>query len=139
MHAVAQYGDEEMTKLLLSYDQVDANARDSDGETPLHYASSSGNIPFIRCMLESDKVVVNAKDASGRTPLHVAFLHNSPGVASLLLASDKVDPEEKDHNGLSAFDYKDLLQNLTVGHTPGMKAAFSARRVRELEDGGSSV
>ncbi|KAJ5909564.1 hypothetical protein N7504_004207 [Penicillium tannophilum] len=139
MHAAAHYGDEEMTKLLLSYDQVDANARDYDGETPLHYASSSGNIPFIRCMLESDKVVVNAKDASGRTPLHVAFMHDSPGVTSLLLASDKVDAEEKDHNGLSAFDYKDLLQNLTVGHSAGMKAAFSARRVRELEEGGCSV
>lgn len=115
MHAVAQYGDEEMTKLLLSYEQVDANARDYDGKTPLHYASSGGNVPFIRCMLKSDKVLVNAKDATGRTPLHVAFMHDSPGVADLLLASEKVDSEAKDQDGLTAFDYNDLLWNLTVG------------------------
>ncbi|KAJ6114520.1 hypothetical protein N7486_000298 [Penicillium sp. IBT 16267x] len=139
MHAVAQYGDEEMTKLLLSYDQVDANARDYDGKTPLHYASSSGNVPFVRCMLQSDKVLVNAKDGTGRTALHVAFMHDSPGVANLLLASDKVDSEEKDRDGLTAFDYNDFLRNLTVGYSPNLEAAVSSKRVRELKEGGCSV
>jgi ankyrin repeat protein len=121
MHAVAQYGDEEMTKLLLSYDQVDANARDFDSKTPLHYASSSGNAPFVRCMLESDKVLVNAKDDIGRTPLHVAFMHDSPGVADLLLKSERVNSQEKDLDGLTAFDYSDLLWNLSVGTVQGVQ------------------
>ncbi|KAJ5639244.1 uncharacterized protein N7484_007106 [Penicillium longicatenatum] len=121
MHAVAQYGDEEMTKLLLSYDQVDANARDFDRKTPLHYACSSGNAPFVRCMLESDKVLVNAKDDIGRTPLHVAFMHDSPGVADLLLKSERVNSLEKDLDGLTAFDYSDLLWNLTVGTVQGVQ------------------
>ncbi|KAJ5917856.1 hypothetical protein N7454_010231 [Penicillium verhagenii] len=138
MHAVAQYGGEKMTKLLLGYDQIDANARDHDGKTPLHYGSSADNVPFVRCMLEADKVLVNAKDDTGRTPLHVAFMHDSPGVADLLLSSDKVNSEEKDQDGLTPFDYNDLLRNLSFGppYSSTLEPAITSRRARELNEGG---
>ncbi|KAJ5702333.1 hypothetical protein N7488_009881 [Penicillium malachiteum] len=117
MHAAAQNGDEAMTKLLLSYDQVDANARDYDGKAPLHYGASANNVRFVQCMLKSDKVLANAKDDMGRTPLHVAFMHNSRAVADLLLSCERVqcDVNERDHEGLSPLDYAHLLQNLTMG------------------------
>ncbi|KAJ6028022.1 hypothetical protein N7540_003598 [Penicillium herquei] len=138
MHAVAQRGDEAMTKLLLSYDQVDANAVDYDGKTPLHYGSSADNVLFVRCMLESDKVHANAKDHMGRTPLHVAFMHNSRAVADLLLSCEKVqcDVNEKDNEGLSPLDYVELLQNLTMGHASdsGKELTVSVRRARELKE-----
>ncbi|KAJ5737121.1 uncharacterized protein N7483_002246 [Penicillium malachiteum] len=138
MHAVAQHGDEEMTKLLLSYDQVDANARDYDGKTPLHYGSSADNVIFVRCMLGSDKVLANAKDDLGRTPLHIAFMHNSRAVADLLLSCEKVqcDVNEKDNEGLSPLDYVDLLQNLTMGNSSssGKELTISVRRARELRE-----
>ncbi|KAJ5626942.1 hypothetical protein N7528_004369 [Penicillium herquei] len=138
MHAAAQNGDEEMTKLLLSYDQVDANARDYDEKTPLHYGASANNVRFVRCMLESDKVLANAKDDMGRTPLHVAFMHNSRSVADLLLSCERVqcDVNEKDHEGLSPLDYADLLQNLTMGNTSisGAELTVSVRRARELKE-----
>lgn len=112
MHAVAQHGDREMTELLLSYDDIDPNARDTDGKTPLHYGSSADNVIFVRCMLESDKVLANAKDNTGRTPLHVAIMHNSRAVVDLLLSSEKMKPYagEKDDQGLTPFDYVDLIQ-----------------------------
>ncbi|KAJ5288755.1 hypothetical protein N7478_001785 [Penicillium angulare] len=108
MHAVAQYGDEDMTRLVLGFEQVDPNSEDYDGKTPLHYGCSADNLQFVKCMLEFERVVVNKKDHSGRTPLHVAFMHNSSAVADLLLASKRVDPTEKDNEGRTPFDYAEI-------------------------------
>ncbi|KAJ5116102.1 hypothetical protein N7456_000450 [Penicillium angulare] len=108
MHAIAQYGDEDMTRLVLGFEQVDPNAEDYDGKAPLHYGCSADNLQFVKCMLGSERVCVNKKDHSGRTPLHVAFMHNSSVVADLLLASKRVDTTAKDNEGRTPFDYAEI-------------------------------
>ena len=138
MHAVAQHGGREMTELLLSYDNIDLNARNTDGKTPLHYGSSADNVIFVRCMLESDKVLANAKDHTGRTPLHVAIMHNSRAVEDLLLSSEKIKPhiEERDDQGLTPFDYIDLIQPRSgLGPVSPKEPDVSPTSVRNELDG----
>ena len=45
------------------------NAKDADGETPLHYAALNGHLDCVRFLLK-DNADVNLTDAEGSTPLH---------------------------------------------------------------------
>jgi len=50
------------------------DVRNGDGQTALHYAAASGDLPVIRMMLVKG-ADVNAKDTSGATPLDLSLIH----------------------------------------------------------------
>jgi ankyrin repeat protein len=49
------------------------NARDKDGNTPLHLASRLGRVPVVRALLEQDGINDAISNIKGETPLDVAY------------------------------------------------------------------
>jgi hypothetical protein len=50
LHSAACFGHSEVSRLLLQY-QADINARNNDGQSPLHYASKEGQVNVARLLL----------------------------------------------------------------------------------------
>ncbi|KAI1722541.1 ankyrin repeats (3 copies) domain-containing protein [Ditylenchus destructor] len=71
------------------------NVKQSDGQTPLHIASRSGNVDMIRLML-SEGADPQIKANNGETPLHVAAKNCHFGVVELILQnlSQMTDPPD---------------------------------------------
>lgn len=73
LHAAAMQKDGHyMTRILVSQKNININAVDKSGRTPLFYAVSSGNISSFTMLLERHDIDVNLPDANGETPLHFA-------------------------------------------------------------------
>lgn len=61
-----------------------ANARDSDGDTPLHLAAEAGNPFAVRILLEAG-AEVNTPNNAGATSLHMTVRHESAEILTSLL------------------------------------------------------
>ena len=81
LHAAAARGCTDAVKLLL-VNNVEVNAKDHDGFTPLHLTASAD----VAGLLLAKGADVNAKAKNGWTPLHGAELEGHKDVAELLLA-----------------------------------------------------
>ncbi len=62
---------------------ANVNARDRNGQTPLHRAAAADNIDLVRLLL-SRKARPGARDGTGSTPLDVATFNKNTAVAALL-------------------------------------------------------
>jgi len=91
---------------------ADANARDENGMTPLHYAiiisfywaaMSSDEIPAVVQVLLDAGADPNAEDKDGWTPLHMAAVSEIPAVIQALLAAG-ADPKARNKHGKTALD-----------------------------------
>ena len=72
LHNLAAHGTRaEAETLLNNSSNIDINARDDWGATPLHYAASKANIPLVELLLERG-ANVNARMKNGETPLRQA-------------------------------------------------------------------
>jgi ankyrin repeat protein len=86
----------ELVELLLT-NKADVNAKDNDGETPLHFAAQEYDKDVAELLL-AHKAKINAKNKDGETPLLLAASDGHKDVAELLLAN-KADVNAKDKNG----------------------------------------
>ncbi|KAI1132547.1 ankyrin repeat-containing domain protein [Nemania abortiva] len=125
LHHAVKAGHLDMVELLLNYGAVTVpttrlgpvqpslgfssvtgaypHGRSSDGSTPLHYASQTGQDQIVQLLLEYG-ADANSKDASGSTPLHKAAEKNHVAVVRLLLDSN-ADPEAIDNSGSTPLHY----------------------------------
>jgi hypothetical protein len=60
----------------LSFEHADVNARNKDGDTPLHWAARYGH-GVVAEFLISEGADVNAMNVAGVTPLQLAAAHES--------------------------------------------------------------
>jgi ankyrin repeat protein len=67
-------------RFLLEQDDVDLNAKDSEGNTPLHLALESGQ-EVVSMLLMQHGADVTSSNNFGRTPLHFAALQGMEQVA----------------------------------------------------------
>ena len=56
---------------LLKKESIDVNAKNEDGQTPLHFAARRGHTETVKYLVEKG-ADVNAKNKYGQTPLHYA-------------------------------------------------------------------
>jgi len=104
-----------MLNFLLAHN-LDVNARDADGATPLHLAvgggiddapsaaSAYGNPGAAKALLARGADLA-ARDKAGQTPLHYFAAYNSGHMALLaLLISSGADPAAKDNAGHTPLD-----------------------------------
>lgn len=83
IHDATAAGDVEKVKSLLAVDSGLVNAKDKDGETPLHWAAVK-NHKDVAVPLLANKADVNARDNDWNTPLRMAAYNKSTDAADLL-------------------------------------------------------
>ena len=66
------YTGDEITKLLLDEVKMDPNAKNNDGDTPLHAACRSGSSKHVKLLVRDERCNPHEKDSRGDTALHVA-------------------------------------------------------------------
>ena len=102
-------GKEVFAEGLIVQKRVDVNARDADGETPLHRAVERGMPRLTRLLIDS-RANVRARSKHGETPLHLAALHPDPIFTELLLAAG-ADPNARNDAGESVLYWAALTGN----------------------------
>ncbi|KAI1693124.1 ankyrin repeat domain-containing protein [Ditylenchus destructor] len=105
------------------------NARDNNGQTPLHIAAANEN-PTIATTLIIAGADVNAKDKDGLTPLHIAAANENTKIAKDLV-SDGAYVNARDKDGRTpldvaldnerAFTVKYLLSKRALAHIEGQE------------------
>jgi len=94
---------------LVANGRVNLEARNAEGETPLHRAVEKGLRDLAGLFLKSG-ARVSARSNSGETALHLAALHADPWFAGLLLAA-KADPRARNDEGESPLHWAALSGN----------------------------
>ncbi|CAL7933495.1 unnamed protein product [Xylocopa violacea] len=92
-----------MLELALSFEGVDPNIPDNEGNTPLHFAAQAGQTECLNVLLQRcPDIEVDARNASGFTPLMKAALQGRTKCAKILLFAG-ANPTLRDHGrGLRA-------------------------------------
>ncbi|XP_076170960.1 uncharacterized protein LOC143148473 isoform X2 [Ptiloglossa arizonensis] len=92
-----------MLELALSFERVDPNIPDNEGNTPLHFAAQAGQTECLNILLQRcSDIEVDARNAAGFTPLMKAALQGRTKCAKILLFAG-ANPTLRDHGrGLRA-------------------------------------
>ncbi|PGH10156.1 hypothetical protein AJ79_05511 [Helicocarpus griseus UAMH5409] len=73
LHLAIQCAEPQVVEYVLSTGtELDINARDRDGNTPLHLAAQLGRVPIVRELLDRPNINDSAINYSGQTPLDLA-------------------------------------------------------------------
>ncbi|KAG0644254.1 ankyrin repeat-containing domain protein [Tuber brumale] len=103
--------------------EVNAEAKDNKGRTPLSCAAESGNVGVVTLLLEREEVNANVKhrevtqdrevtqNATGSAPLSHAAESGNPGVVELFLERDEVNGKSTDNNGRTPLSYAARSRN----------------------------
>jgi ankyrin repeat protein len=97
LHLTAQGCDKGQFAEFLFANNADANAKNSEGRTPLHDAAYYGHMKVLAVLL-ANKANINARDNDGKTPLHLALFVGGKEIAEILLAGG-ADVTAKDKEG----------------------------------------
>ncbi|KAI1074797.1 hypothetical protein F5B20DRAFT_426973 [Whalleya microplaca] len=99
IHTASYFGLEDIVVSLLQQN-LDPNARDSYGRTPLWVAAQNGHGMVVETLLRTVGVEPDSKDLTfGATPLFKAAEAGYYKIVELLLAQESVDPISKDKYG----------------------------------------
>jgi ankyrin repeat protein len=100
IQTAARFWQLDVIRLLLEYG-ADANARDTNGSTPMHQATSQVGIVKL---LISHGAAINTSDISGCQPIHYAAVNNQMDVIRLLIEHG-ADPLAKDKRQQQPIHY----------------------------------
>lgn len=106
-------GKELVAEGVMQYGKVNLDARNANGETPLHRAVEKGMKELARALIAAGSSL-RARSKSGETVLHIAALHGDPAMTSLLVEKG-ADPKARNDDGESALHWAALSGNVLVG------------------------
>lgn len=89
-------GTPEIVDYLCSFDDVDVNAKNSDGFTSLHLANK--NPPVLQILCNKQGIDFNIKNNEGNTPLHLAAKEGKIESVKILIGFEKVDVNALNNN-----------------------------------------
>ncbi|GIK15190.1 MAG: hypothetical protein BroJett003_01540 [Planctomycetota bacterium] len=121
----AVYGDSAEVRALIS-GGANVNARDIDGDTPLHSAAHSGNRSAIEILIHAG-ANVNAADRNRNTPLHYAASGDAEVIRTLLKLGAK--PDVQNVNGITPLHWAAFS-----GNVKGVKALLAAGATCDKRD-----
>lgn len=91
--------------------KAEADTKDENLLTPLHWAMRRGDQELVRLLLEKSwKTTVNAMDQEGRTPLYHGVVEGRAKVVKMLLENGG-DPNKFDEDGRTVLHYAALQHN----------------------------
>jgi ankyrin repeat protein len=94
-----RHGNEEVVKLLLNAECVNADSRDQDGRTPLSHAAWHGHGAVVKLLMDTECVNADSRDRFERTPLFYAAMWGRKSVIKLLMDTECVDADSRDQDG----------------------------------------
>lgn len=94
---VAQRCVKRIVNLLLGCGDVEPNAEDINGRTPLSYAAENGHEEIVELLLEHGNIMVNTKDICGTAPLSYAAQKGHKRIVKLLLEHKNIDVNIANH------------------------------------------
>lgn len=74
----------------------------TDGQTPLHLASSWGLEEIVQKLIECN-ADINAQDSGGRSALHVSISNQQSTITSLLMSHPEINVLIRDSSGWTPF------------------------------------
>ncbi|XP_033101064.1 rabankyrin-5-like isoform X2 [Anneissia japonica] len=98
LHQACQWGLEEVVQCLVEF-QVDVNAKDADGQTPLHIAISNQHPIIIGLLMSHPLLDLTLRDKSGLTPFAAAMTHKNNKAAQAILDREPRAAEQVDNKG----------------------------------------
>ena len=107
--AIAQHQESTAIQLVM---KSNVNARDANGDSPLHRAVETGMRRLVQSLLAAG-ADPQARTRNGETALHLATLHPEPQFADLLLAA-KADPRAQNADGESPLHWAALSGHIVV-------------------------
>jgi len=96
LHCASVFGLVEIAKALIMMDDVDINATDETGATPLLWAAMNGHEVVVKLLLGRKEVNPDRPDNDRRTPISWAAGNGHEAVVRLLLGRKDVDPNRVD-------------------------------------------
>lgn len=97
LHGACAHGAPELVRLLKGKN-LDPNAPDRNGLTPLHEASRHGKVEVARALLEELGAEPTIRDNFGRTPFTVAWQYRNTEIMDLLRNCSKVIIKQSDYS-----------------------------------------
>jgi hypothetical protein len=142
LHLAVQCAEPSVVEYVLSMGQktLDINARDRDGNTPLHIASTLGRTSVIKLLLYQQDINESVTNFQGKTPLDLA---RSPEVFQLLQLARSIFIEKTAHriqHLVQSADYgtlEDVLADDHVRHVVDINAPELATEPQTVESGGT--
>ena len=99
LHLAAYKGWTDVTIDLITKYKYDINSKDSNGNTPLHYAVSNNHLEVVSYFINEQQCDTMTKDNDSNTPLHIACQNRHIDVVQYLLSTGKVNPLAKNKHG----------------------------------------
>ncbi|KXJ74703.1 hypothetical protein RP20_CCG013108 [Aedes albopictus] len=126
MHLGAK-DDMEILKMLL--DATDVNAQDSNGSTPLHFATFNGNPEIVKMLIDEYKADYKITTKDGQTLVHVAATTDNLEIIDMLIDAYAIDINKQDNDGNSPLHFaafygkREMVKMLIVRHQADYKIA----------------
>ncbi|MBV0900150.1 MAG: ankyrin repeat domain-containing protein [Wolbachia endosymbiont of Fragariocoptes setiger] len=104
-----------MVRYLVEECRSNISHRDTNQETPLHFAVLEGKAKIAEYLI-SQGAEVNSVDDAGQTPLHLAVLYGRDEIAKHLITKGRTDVNAFDINGNTPLHHAAIKNNIDMVH-----------------------
>ncbi|KAL2083920.1 hypothetical protein ACEWY4_019438 [Coilia grayii] len=120
LHFAVAVGNQEVVKVLTSYEGCSVTAYDNLFRTPMHWAALLGHAQIVYLLLERNKSGSNPSDSQGATPLHYGAQSNYADTVAVFVRHRSVR-DEPDLEGRTAFMLAVFVRHRSVRDEPDLE------------------